>query len=448
MRELRHDDDPTRRRRGTARPGPAGDEAKPATPAGDDDGLLRLQELVGNRGLRGAIGRVEQVPPEMRGGLEAAFGQSFADVRLHRGEAADAATERLGAAAVTAGRDVVLSSAAPELGSPAGRLLLAEELAHVAQGVGGVRPSRKASAEVESEARSAAARAVTGGPASVPRRPDAAGAVGLQDLAVARQLQLHAREGQRLMAEAIQGAPRATLEHTASEILALLRGVRSRTRSPSELMNAIGLVVATLSAMGGELAPRWQPFLARAIRKLRRSQSALRYLEAGPRAYGRDIAQTIGNVREDLGDTPSGEYGRGVSRGDATAIRSVVEPNLAAAEGAMSGSSPDFEAAAGSLSGQSDYLRQLARARPKAAGRLGAAAENLGRAEFESNVGAAGPEGARDMAGEEIQEAWRELRNMLDQSTQQLERARVLLGVVANAASTQAAGSMAGGRGE
>ncbi|HEX2079019.1 MAG TPA: DUF4157 domain-containing protein, partial [Longimicrobium sp.] len=65
--------------------------------------------------------------------MEPRFGHDFGRVRVHTGEAAAAGAEALGAAAYTAGTDVVFAGGRYAPGSAAGRRLLAHELAHVVQ---------------------------------------------------------------------------------------------------------------------------------------------------------------------------------------------------------------------------------------------------------------------------------------------------------------------------
>jgi hypothetical protein len=77
--------------------------------------------------------------PAVRAQLEAGFGREFGQVRVHTGEQAAASAAALGARAYTVGEDIVLGAGAAGLASPAGRRLLAHELAHVAQQRRGVR---------------------------------------------------------------------------------------------------------------------------------------------------------------------------------------------------------------------------------------------------------------------------------------------------------------------
>jgi len=65
--------------------------------------------------------------------MEAGFGQSFADVRIHTGDVAASSAAALDAHAYTSGRDVVFGPGRYESSTPAGLRLLAHELAHVIQ---------------------------------------------------------------------------------------------------------------------------------------------------------------------------------------------------------------------------------------------------------------------------------------------------------------------------
>ncbi len=65
--------------------------------------------------------------------MESAFGESFADVRVHTGAEATASAQRLGATAYTVGRDVVFSDGHYDPSSASGQRTLAHELTHVVQ---------------------------------------------------------------------------------------------------------------------------------------------------------------------------------------------------------------------------------------------------------------------------------------------------------------------------
>src|SRR3954451_11440659 len=85
--------------------------------------------------LRDALARREAAPlgSEDRRFMEARFGADFGDVRVHTGPAAAALCRALDARAFTLGRDVVFGAGQYAPARPAGRRLLAHELAHVLQ---------------------------------------------------------------------------------------------------------------------------------------------------------------------------------------------------------------------------------------------------------------------------------------------------------------------------
>ena len=65
--------------------------------------------------------------------MEASFGQSFADVRVHTDEKASRSAESVGANAYTVGSDIVFKSGQFNPASPTGQRTLAHELTHVVQ---------------------------------------------------------------------------------------------------------------------------------------------------------------------------------------------------------------------------------------------------------------------------------------------------------------------------
>ncbi|MGQ0519559.1 MAG: eCIS core domain-containing protein [Actinomycetota bacterium] len=163
-----------------ARPAPApADDAAP-----EHSPLLDLQRQVGNAGVQELVDLAGSEPgrpldPDVRASMEASFGRSFAGVEVHEGPAVDRAAEGLGAAAFAAGEDVFLRSDV-DPGTPPGREVLGEELAHVAQGVGANRAAHLLPPEggVEQEAHRAAHEAAEGRPAAVSFAPAAATGVG------------------------------------------------------------------------------------------------------------------------------------------------------------------------------------------------------------------------------------------------------------------------------
>ena len=137
-------------RRHAARP--VGDRAPsgPATDAPADAHarrILQLQRQAGNAGVAQLLGdtdegvAVEQVlsrggdplDRSTRAQMESAFGECFADVRVHTGTEASASAQRLGANAYTVGTDVVFSDGHYDPASTTGQRTLAHELTHVVQ---------------------------------------------------------------------------------------------------------------------------------------------------------------------------------------------------------------------------------------------------------------------------------------------------------------------------
>lgn len=98
-----------------------------------------------------------------RSRFELAFDADFADVRLHRGPAANAVTDALGARAVTVGRHVAFGSRFAGLSSDDGRSTLAHELTHVVQqrGSGTAAVQRQAVDATRSSLTPAAARGLS-----------------------------------------------------------------------------------------------------------------------------------------------------------------------------------------------------------------------------------------------------------------------------------------------
>ena len=138
-----------------------------------DDGrvaLLGLQKAIGNQAVQALLRNGgTALPLAARAPMEASFGRSFADVRLHTGAAVDAAAARLDANAFTVGADIYVRSDAPGADTRAGRALLGEELAHVVQGVGTQSVERVTSPyePLERDARRAGSLAATGHSARV-----------------------------------------------------------------------------------------------------------------------------------------------------------------------------------------------------------------------------------------------------------------------------------------
>ena len=91
-----------------------------------------LSRAVAGR-IEGRRGGGSPLDTGLRGGLEGAFGTSFADVRIHTDTEADALNRTVSAVAFTTGSDIFFRQGAYRPESPAGKELLAHELTHVVQ---------------------------------------------------------------------------------------------------------------------------------------------------------------------------------------------------------------------------------------------------------------------------------------------------------------------------
>jgi Domain of unknown function (DUF4157) len=91
-------------------------------------GNAAFSRLLGRQGSSGQL-----LAPRTRAEMEQAFGSDFRDVRVHHDAAAQGAADALGAEAFTHGDDIYLGTESPAPESPAGRAVVAHELAHVVQ---------------------------------------------------------------------------------------------------------------------------------------------------------------------------------------------------------------------------------------------------------------------------------------------------------------------------
>jgi hypothetical protein len=151
-----HDRDVPRPRTHDVPVPPAHDPAPTAAPAAaprphaalDAMSVLRLQRLAGNQGVVQMLAGDEERSPVhdvvgsgggspldagTRGTMEAAFGRSFEDVRVHTDSQASHSAESVGANAYTVGSDVVFKSGHYDPSSSAGQRTIAHELSHVVQ---------------------------------------------------------------------------------------------------------------------------------------------------------------------------------------------------------------------------------------------------------------------------------------------------------------------------
>ena len=109
--------------------------AQPTPPAADapaPDEDTALPEAL-ERELQALQAGGQPLPPPLRAEMEARFGLDFSGVRLHTGARAARLNQALGAHAFALGEHIAFDSGRFQPGEPAGRFLLAHELAHVAQ---------------------------------------------------------------------------------------------------------------------------------------------------------------------------------------------------------------------------------------------------------------------------------------------------------------------------
>jgi hypothetical protein len=136
--------------------------------------LSELQQSIGNQQVQrmlsdSAANRSFPLDAQTRAAMEPVLGGDFCDVRLHTGEGAAQLADSLQARAVTRGKDIYFAAGEYDPESSAGREVLAHELVHVAQQD---RQTPSGSANVETEARTAARSAVAGHPAVIQQNAD------------------------------------------------------------------------------------------------------------------------------------------------------------------------------------------------------------------------------------------------------------------------------------
>lgn len=118
----------------------------------------------------------QRLPASLQGRMERAYGRRFDDVAIHR----DSAEVPAGQLAMTRGRHIHLERGAVDLTATRGELVLAHELAHVAQQDGrGERTGTRR--EIEREAARAAPRAVRGQTARIALRAEATAAYAFSE---------------------------------------------------------------------------------------------------------------------------------------------------------------------------------------------------------------------------------------------------------------------------
>ena len=180
-------------------------EAEPASPDGDLRDLRDVQQTAGNqavnqlldgpppgsdhaahlpsddpRAVRAQLGEGHPLDPALRGQMETAFGQSFADVRLHPDESGLA--NQLGARAFAVGEHIAFDSGQYRPGTLIGDALIAHEMAHVAQQQGAETVAARNDRALEQDANRSAIGAMMGqrGRASGSAAPRLRGGLSLQ----------------------------------------------------------------------------------------------------------------------------------------------------------------------------------------------------------------------------------------------------------------------------
>jgi hypothetical protein len=132
--------------RTTARAEPVVHRAPEREPDAPVSAMASLQRSLGNQAMwrllsgwvpapvdRVLRGQGTPLAPQVRGEMEARFGNDLADVRVYTGAPAAAAAESVGARAFALGSDVVFGRGQLDVVTTPGRILLAHELAHVIQ---------------------------------------------------------------------------------------------------------------------------------------------------------------------------------------------------------------------------------------------------------------------------------------------------------------------------
>jgi hypothetical protein len=143
-------------------------QTSPRTLAGSSqDHVLKLQRAAGNQAVAGVLCADQGQPldPATRSRMESLLGADFGGVRVHTDAGAAQSASTINARAYTTGRDIVFAAGQYTPGTPAGKRLLAHELAHVVQQSRGSISASDGSAATdrfEQEAEAAAGGALAG----------------------------------------------------------------------------------------------------------------------------------------------------------------------------------------------------------------------------------------------------------------------------------------------
>lgn len=164
---------------GAAAAAAAGASAAEAAGSGDDAGAVspRVSALAGT-----ALHGGRALPPALRRDFERRFGAGLAAVRIHDDERADRLAQALGARALALGSALYFRRGAYAPQEPAGRRLLAHELAHALQrtppAAGGVPRLASSQGPLEARAEGRSAQALAAPPAAAAAAPAVAAAAG------------------------------------------------------------------------------------------------------------------------------------------------------------------------------------------------------------------------------------------------------------------------------
>ncbi|WP_020681055.1 DUF4157 domain-containing protein [Marinobacterium rhizophilum] len=103
----------------------------------EEEEMLQTKQAAGTAPASGAVtgppAGGSNLPPRLRHRMEQGFGASFADVRIHTGNAADQSAAAIGARAYTVGRHIVFAGDEYRPAHTDSQQLLAHELTHVLQ---------------------------------------------------------------------------------------------------------------------------------------------------------------------------------------------------------------------------------------------------------------------------------------------------------------------------
>lgn len=169
-----HDEPGARRQRPRARPQPETAGEQELSPSREHI-VETLQHTVGNAAVGSLLGSARSgkpLPPTVRAKAERKLRTDLGDVSVHTDSAAGDYARKLGAEAVTVGRDVFFRDGAPDPSTSRGARLYVHELTHAAQDAGEGEKSAHTgvstpAAPAEREATGLAARGFDGPPENV-----------------------------------------------------------------------------------------------------------------------------------------------------------------------------------------------------------------------------------------------------------------------------------------